>query len=98
MTKDLSDTVYIKNPDIVFRKIADEVLLVPIRNNIRNLERIYSLNDVGARVWELIDGKMTAAQIRDCIAREFEVSPEIAEGDLQEFVRSLKDIDAVKEA
>lgn len=89
--------VYSKNPDVIFRKIGDEVLLVPVRNNIHNLESIHSLNGVGARVWELIDGTRTPDQIRDIIADEFDVIPADAGVDIEEFLASLAGIHAVEE-
>lgn len=92
------EAVYRKNPDIVFRRIADECVLVPVRNNMRNLERIYSLNDVGARVWELIDGAATVGAIRSRIAEEFDVDGTTAESDLREFLAELEDIRAVEKA
>jgi hypothetical protein len=89
--------VYSKDQDIVFRRIADEVLLVPIRNNIHNLESIHALNSVGARIWELIDGTRTVDQIKDLIVEEFEINPKKAGKDLEEFLASLASIHAIKE-
>jgi len=89
--------IYAKNPDIVFRKIADEVILVPIKNNVRDLESIYTLNEVGARIWELVDGKRDVQQIRDVVANEFEVSAEEAGKDLKEFMEKLFEVGGIKE-
>ena len=89
---------YCKNPDIVFRRIADELILVPIRQSAGDMGNIYTLNEVGARVWELIDGKRTVREIQELIVNEFEVSPESAEEDLKEFLRSLESIQGIKEA
>jgi len=84
-----------KNADIVFRKIAGEVILVPIRQNVGDLESIYTLNDVAARIWELIDGKRKMHQIRDTISEEFDVSPQKIEKDLARYTRELEDIGAI---
>ena len=43
---------FVKDPNIVSRKIAGEVILVPIRKNVGDLESIYTLNEVAARIWE----------------------------------------------
>jgi len=42
------DTVYSKNPEIVFRRIADEFILVPIRQKAVDLKSIYTLNETAA--------------------------------------------------
>ena len=51
------DKCYKKNPNIVSRMIADECILVPIRHDVENLGSIYTLNEVGAFIWNSIDGK-----------------------------------------
>ena len=87
---------YQKDPNIVSRKIAKEVILVPIRNRIGDLENIYTLNEVAARIWELIDGKKNVSQIIDTIIDEFDVSAEEAEQDLSEFIQKLEKIEGIR--
>lgn len=70
---DFGEKVYKKNDSFVFRKIADEYILVPIRQNVGDLESIYTLNEVAARIWELIDGKMKVEGIKEKLIEEFEV-------------------------
>mgnify|MGYP001101787453 CR=1 FL=1 len=91
------DKVYKKKDSIVSRKIADEFILVPISQNVADLQNIYSLNEVAARIWELIDGKMRVKKIRDKIVEEFEVTSEEAEKDLLEYLQQLEKIKAIGE-
>ncbi len=91
------DKVYKKSDSIVSRKIADEFILVPIRQNVGDLESISTLNEVAARIWELIDGKMKVREIKDKIIEEFEVTPQQAEKDLIEYLHQLKEIEAIIE-
>lgn len=93
--KDWEDC-YQKDPNIVSRKIADKTILVPIRNKVGDLESIYTLNEIGARIWELIDGRRDLGKIRDMIIDEFEVTAEEAEKDLSEFLPKLKKIEAIR--
>ncbi len=88
------DRCYTRNPDYVFRRIADEVILLPIRKNLGDLESIFTLNEVAARVWELLDGRRTLGEIRDQIVAEFEVGPETVEADLEGLLRRLEEIGA----
>ena len=89
---------YQRDPNIVSRKIANEVILVPIRHNVGDLESIYTLNEVAARIWELIDGRRNTDQIRNIIIEEFQVSAEEAEQDLNEFIKKLEKIEGIKPA
>jgi len=93
----LRDKVYKKSDSIVSRKIADEFILVPIRQNVGDLESISTLNEVAARIWELIDGKMKVREIKDKIVEEFEVTPQQAEKDLAEYIKQLEKIEAIIE-
>jgi hypothetical protein len=90
------DDRYCHDPNIVDREIAGEVILVPIRDNVGDLESIYTLNETAARIWALLDGERTLAEVRDTIVAEFEVEPADAEADLLELVGQLAAADAVR--
>jgi len=86
---------YKRNENFVFRKIEDETILVPIRDNVGDLGFIYNLNEVGEFIWEQFDGTNGLLDIKEMILREFEVSSQKAEKDLFEFVSQLKQIEAI---
>jgi len=48
------------------------------------------LSQVGTRVWGLIDGCRTVAEILHQLAEEYEVDPRQLESDVREFVDSLE--------
>jgi len=89
---------YNKDPNMVFRDIEGEMILVPIRRRTADLESIYTLNETGSRIWELIDGQHSLREIRDIIVREYDVKPEEAEADLAEFMAYLEETEAVEKA
>jgi hypothetical protein len=86
---------YKRNENFVYRKIQDDTILVPIKDNVGDMGFIYNLNEVAAFIWEQLDGKKTLLDIRNMIIEEFEVSPKEAEEDLAEFVSELKEIEAI---
>ena len=88
---------YRKNEDFVFRKIDNETIVVPIKDNVGDMGSIYNLNELGAFVWEHLDGDKRLLDIKDLILKEFDVSAEKAEEDLREFVGELKEIEAILE-
>jgi len=90
------ESCFTKDPSIVFRKVADEFILVPIKQKASDVESIYTMNDVASRIWELIDGKRSLKDIKTILIKEFEVSPEEAEKDLVDFSRQLEKIGAVR--
>jgi hypothetical protein len=97
-TKANLDRRYIKDPNIVFRKIADECILVPIKQKASEVDSIYTINEVGNFIWEQIDGVKLLSEIRDAIVNEFEVNSEEAEVDLLEFLQQLGKVGAVRAA
>jgi hypothetical protein len=90
------DRRYEKDPSIVHRNIAGETILVPIRRHVADLQSIYTLDEVGARIWELIDGHRSIEEIREAIVAEYEVTPGVAEADLIEFVQQLEAVGGIR--
>ena len=90
--------IYHKDPNIVARQIAGEMILVPIRQNVGDLESIYLLNETALFAWQLIDGTLTLAEIRDQIVQSFEVDEVQAGEDLRELITHLEQVGAVVKA
>ena len=78
-------------------KIANEVIIVPVRKSAKEVDNIYSTNDTGARIWELMDGTRSLEQIVREIIEEYEVEESMAVQDAVEFVTKLLAIDALDE-
>ena len=93
---DYLERCYEKDSSIVHRNIAGETILVPIRRNVADMESIYTLDGVGAFIWELIDGQRTVSDMKVAILDEYDVAPEAAEADLVEFLQRLQTIGAIK--
>lgn len=86
---------YRKDPSIVSREIAGEVILVPIRQNVGDLESIFTLNESAARAWALVDGQHTLDEICIQIVAEYEVSQAEAQKDMVELFDQLLEIGAL---
>ena len=92
------EQTYRRSEQVVFRKIHDETILVPIKNNVGDLGSIYSLNPTGAFIWECLDGARRLGEIKTMIVEEFEVGPKQAESDLCVFVSDLLEAGAIRPA
>jgi hypothetical protein len=88
---------YKRNEDFVYRKIESETLLVPIKDNVGDMGCIYNLNEVGAFIWEHLDGRNSLETIKENILDEFDISSETAVEDLNDFMSQVKEIEAVYE-
>ena len=56
----------------------------------------YSLEKVGARVWELIQSPVSIESLRDAIMAEYEVEEQQCAGDLLSLLESLQDAGLVE--
>ena len=75
----------IPHPQVAGRVIDDEAVIV-----LSDTGQVQVLNEVGAHVWELIDGARSVTEIAQAIAEEFDVSLQEASADVLEFVLELE--------
>ncbi len=89
-------TVFSHSPDIVTRKTGSEYVLVPVANNIADMNSVYTLNETGAFIWELIDGSRNVEEIINKLVEEYNIDKETATTDVFEFAENLKDYLIIK--
>ena len=87
---------YRRSPAIVSRRIADEAVLVPLRQKSSELDNIYSLNDTAARTWELLDGQRSLQTVIQSIVTEYAIGEAQASADLLALVSQLVEIGALE--
>ena len=88
---------YVRENDCVTREIAGETIIVPIRNRVGDLDSIFTLNEVGTLIWQLIDGRTSTHQIAEAIHQTYDVEQEEATRDTVGFLESLKSAGLIKE-
>ena len=88
---------YKKDSLMVARKIGNELILVPIRQNVGDLQYFYTLNDVASRIWELLNGGTTVEEMVSALTREYEVKPQQAKADVVDLLAQLEEIGAIVE-
>ena len=74
---------------VVTRKTGNEYVLVPITNNIADMNSVYTLNETGAFIWEHIDGKRSVEEIIITLTSEYDIDPKNAETDVLSFVENM---------
>ena len=80
-----------KKDACVSREIAGETLIVPVRNHGRDVNAIYTVNELGSMIWKLVDGQTNIAQIVEAICHDYDVSPGKAAEDVVAFLNSLEE-------
>jgi hypothetical protein len=83
------NSVYSHSPSIVTRKTGTEYVLVPITDNIADMNSVYTLNETGAFIWEKIDGKRDLEEIIAAVINEYEIDRQSAECDVFSFIENM---------
>lgn len=91
------EKVFQKNEDIVSREIVGETMLIPIRGNLADMQRVFSLEDVSEYIWQQLNGERKLGIIRDAVLENFEVEKIAAETDIPEFINELVKADLIVE-
>lgn len=79
------------SPRVVFRKINEEYLLIPLTDNIADMDSIYRLSETGAFIWGIMDGERDISDITAKVVEEFEVGREEAEKDVLQFFSDVQE-------
>jgi methyltransferase-like protein len=79
-----------QSASVVTRKTGNEYVLVPITNNIADMNSVYTLNETGAFIWEKIDGKRSVEDIIDALADEYDIDQQTAESDVFSFIENMR--------
>jgi hypothetical protein len=75
--------------NFVARAVDEELVLVPLRNNVADMTEIFNLNEVGHFIWNEIQEGTTLEILTEKIVSAYEVELEVAAADLQEFLEDL---------
>jgi len=95
--KSLPDKIYRKNGDIVTRRIAGDLFLIPIRGKIADMQRIFVLNPVSECIWQELDGQKRLNEIRKSVVAKFDVEEKRADSDIREFIAELLEANLINE-
>jgi pyrroloquinoline quinone biosynthesis protein D len=81
----------LQNSDMAVRKIDDVFYVMH-----PDTSELHNFNEVATRVWELVDGQRTVAEIVAVITDEYEVEPAEAESDILAFLDQLLQKDLIR--
>ena len=98
MTTLSSEIVYKKNQDYIARKIAGELVLIPLQRQLEAIKSIYNMNEMGCAIWEMIDGQRKLEDIRRELLKRYDVEPAQLDQDLNTLLTQLEEIKAIQTA
>jgi hypothetical protein len=79
------DTVVSITPEQVASPLVNEMAILNLKN-----EAYYTLNPVGARVWELLAAPRRVDELRDALIARYDVAPERCERELIALLEEMR--------
>lgn len=73
----------------VCKHTGEELLLIPLKDNVADFNQYLVLNEVGAFIWEELDAHSSYTTLFEKVYEAFEVSTDQLEADLQHFIPIL---------
>lgn len=83
MELSLRDSLAIR-PDVVFRRLDEEAVLLDLKSG-----KYFGLNEVGARIWQLVAESRPLDDILDTLHQEYATDRGVLARDLLEVAREL---------
>ena len=83
--------------EFVVRQIMDNTVAIPVGQTALHLNGMILLNDVSKLIWETLAQDADLETIVTALTDTFEVSPEEARGDTQEFLDKLRSLQLLEE-
>ena len=90
--------IYSRNSNVVKRDVAGESFLIPVKNNLADMDKVYVLHGIGSFIWEMLDGDKDMDAVCDGIVSEYDIDAEQAMIDLQTIISDFKRANLISEA
>lgn len=75
--------------NFVCKPTGEELLLIPLKDNVADFNQYLVLNELGAFIWEALHPELTLEALQQQIMAAFEVTPEVLSIDLELFIPEI---------
>jgi hypothetical protein len=81
--------LYLKKSQFASRQVGEEMILVPLKSNVSDMNELFTLNEVGSFIWDQINENSTLEDIINAVLLEFDVDINTARKDVEQFLQKL---------
>ena len=78
--------------ELVKRDVAGDTILVPVGKTVYDSNGLFILNELGSFLWDRLEEAENEEALLAAILEEYDVSREVAETDLKEFLGHLREL------
>ena len=79
------------SPDVLFQEVSGEMVLLDL-----NSEQYFGLDEIGARIWSLLESGAGESAVVDTLLEEYEVEKETLQADVAELLDQLTEAGLVE--
>jgi hypothetical protein len=90
-------TVVSRSGGMVVRKTGNEYVIIPVSNNIADMDSVFTINETGAFLWEMIDGEKNVEEMINALVSEYEIDYQTALNDVSEFLEQMRKFLVIEE-
>ncbi|MEN9987507.1 MAG: hypothetical protein RLZZ585_546 [Bacteroidota bacterium] len=88
MNQIISDIFQNKNK-FISRNTGDELLLIPLKDNVVDFNQYLTLNDVAAFIWENLDSTDDLKSLSSKVCMEFDSNEDAIQEDIKSYLNEL---------
>lgn len=81
-----SNKTFTVSEDVLFQEVSGEIVLLDLAS-----ESYFGLDEVGARIWQLLGGGKELGSILESLEQEYDVSRDVLEQDVGDLLESLQE-------
>nr|WP_244826005.1 PqqD family protein [Carboxylicivirga linearis] len=87
---------YKKVTGFIEKKIGDELVIVPVASEVAQMNKVFSLNEVGLYIYEQLIEPKSEEEVINLVCKEFDVSKEVAQIDIKSFLTNALKASIIK--
>ncbi len=76
----------VRKSHLAYNRLQEQIIII----DFSSTKQFHQVNEVGARIWELCDGKNSDTDILSSLFDEYEVDRSILKNDISLFLSELK--------
>lgn len=76
--------------NFVTKLVDNELIIVPLQDDVASMEQLFHLNEVGQFIWENLSENESIESLTKKISDEFDVEVAVARNDLKTFLSELE--------
>ena len=79
------------NSNFTIRSIAGSWVALPLGEAVLDFRGMLTLNESGLILWRKLEGGATREELVETLLAEYDVTPDLAESDVDAFIKRLTD-------